>query len=112
MGRNESIKRVGDFKYSSSDFKCFRVQGMYMDGKLGRNATDACAWLENIGLIVRYSDRKVALVTVETVASAAVEMARDLPAMREALIESLTAMRADGDAGGEGALKEEVPDGR
>lgn len=111
MGNNEGIKRIGDFKYDSGDFRCFRVQGMYMNGKLGRNATDACAWLENIGLIVRYSERKVALVTVETVASAVVEMARDLPAMREALIESLTAMRSGGGMADEAALKEEVRNG-
>jgi len=91
MDNDEGIKRVGDFKYEDGHFRGLRVQQMFMDGKVGRNAP-GYAWLESFGLVVRYSERKVALVTVETVASAAVEMARDIPAMRKALMEALSAM--------------------
>ena len=92
MSNNERIKRVGDFKYEAGHFKGFRVQGLYMDGKVGRDAPTACAWLDSFGLVVRHSEKKIALVTVETVASAAVEMARDIPELRRALIAELTAM--------------------
>ena len=94
MSNNEGIKRVGDFRYDDTHFKGFRVQGLYMDGRAGKGAPSACAWLESFGLVVRYGEKKIALVTVETVASAAVEMARDIPALRKSLIDALTAMDA------------------
>jgi len=90
-----SIERVGSFKYCEADFSGFRVQNVYMDGKVGRKAPTGSAWLEKIGLVVRYSQNKVALATVGTVASATVEMARDIPALRVALMEALAAMEPD-----------------
>lgn len=87
----ETIKRLGDFKFNPNLFRGTGPQQMMMDGKVGRGVTDY-AWLESFGLVVRYSERKVALVTVDTVAAAAIEMARDIPAMRAALLEALMAM--------------------
>ena len=87
----ETIKRVGDFKFTPNMFRGAGPQQMMMDGKVGRGVTDY-AWLESFGLVVRYSERKVALVTPGTVAAAAIEMARDIPAMRAALLEALIAM--------------------
>ena len=92
---NEAIKRGGDFKFSSYLFSGPRAQQMMLDGKVARGAPDACAWLDTFGLVVRYSEKRAVGVTVDTVAAAAIEMARDIPAMRQALLVALTAMDAD-----------------
>ena len=91
---SETIKRADDFKYDHALFRGVRVQTFYGDVKLTKNATSDPAFLESYGLVVRYSTNKAAVVTAETVAAAAIEMARDLPAMRAALLEALTAMDA------------------
>lgn len=88
----ETIKRVGDFKYEPDDFEGVRVQTFHADLKLTKNAPTDSAYLWRHGLVVRHSTNKAALVTVDTVAAAAIEMARDIPAMRAALLEALTAM--------------------
>lgn len=91
---DETIKRAGDFKYQPDDFEGVRVQTFHADLKLLKSAPSGSAYLWSHGLVVRYSTNKAALVTTETVAAAAIEMARDLPAMRAALLEALTAMDA------------------
>ena len=92
---NETIKRADGFKFSSYLLDGPRAQQMMLTGTISRGAPDACAWLDTFGLVVRYSEKKAVGVTVDTVAAAAIEMARDIPAMRQALLVALTAMDAD-----------------
>lgn len=89
MSDLSTIPRGADYKPGS--FHGLKRSEIVISGTTAAPGTACDLWLGRLGLVVHHSKSKVRILTVGEVGLAAVELAKDNPDLRRALIEALTA---------------------